>query len=148
MSKAASGPYKPYSGPYSELVEERVSRDREYAAALLAGAMECFSQGETSVARTLIRDVIKGSLGYTELSRLTGTPETSLVRMFGPSGNPTFANMANVIQRLLEANGAELEVTSISRPRRSSKTARRAGAKRRPKPSRTSARKSTQRQSR
>lgn len=150
MSKAASGPYKPYSGPYSELVEERVSRDPEYAALLLAGAMECFSQGETSVARTVIRDVIKGSLGYTELARLTGTPETSLVRMFGPSGNPTFTNVSNVIQRLLEAVGAELQVTSISRPRRSSKTARRTSAARRPKSksSRTSKRSSTRRQSR
>lgn len=144
MSKAASGPYKPFSGPYSELVQERVGRDREYAAALLAEAMQCFSLGETSIARTVIRDVIKGSIGYAELARLTGTPETSLVRMFGPSGNPTFANVSRVIQRLLEAIGAELQVTFVSTRRRSSTS-----AARRPKSSsRASARStSTRRQS-
>lgn len=137
----------PIGGTYSELVQERVGREPEYAAALLAEAMQCFSLGETSITRTVIRDVIKGSIGYTELSRLTGTPETSLVRMFGPSGNPTFANVSRVIQRLLEAIGVELQVTYVSRPRRSSKTARRAGVTRRRKSSRTSARSSTRRQS-
>lgn len=139
--------FKPAGGTFSELVQERVGHEPKYAAALLAEAMQCFSQGETSVARTVIRDVIKGSIGYAELARLTGTPETSLVRMFGPSGNPTFANVSNVIQRLLEANGAQLQVTFVSSPRRSFKTARRSGVARRAKASRTSANSRTRRQS-
>jgi hypothetical protein len=55
-----------------EITQERVQRDPEFA-------------------RRLIRDVIKGSIGYAELSRRTGTPQKCPVRMFGASGNPTAA---------------------------------------------------------
>lgn len=94
--------------PFSEVVQSRVARNAEYAAALLAEAMQCFSRCETSVARAHVRDVIKGSIGYTELAERTGTPETSLVRMFGPNGNPTFDNVANVFSHLLDASRVEL----------------------------------------
>jgi DNA-binding phage protein len=99
--------------PFSDIVQARVHDEPAYAAALLEEAMRCFSRGETAVARGHVRDVIKGSIGYTELSRRTGTPETSLVRMFGPSGNPTFGNVSNVIAHLLDAGGFELQVKSV-----------------------------------
>jgi DNA-binding phage protein len=130
---------KAVSVPFSDVVQSRVQRDPDYAAALLAEAMQCFSRGETSIARAHVRDVIKGTIGYTELARLTGTPETSLVRMFGPSGNPTFSNVSNVISHLLQITGTELQVKLVSIPRRS--TERRADAvSRRPRKSGSSAR--------
>ena len=60
---------------------------------------------EGAVARNLVRDVIKGSIGYAELSRRTGTPEKSLVRMFGPNGNPTAANFSSVFAHLQRIGG-------------------------------------------
>jgi DNA-binding phage protein len=59
--------------------------------------------GELNAARNLVRNVIKGSIGYAELSRRTGTPEKSLTRMFGPNGNPTAANISNVFFHLQRA---------------------------------------------
>ena len=64
--------------------------------------------------------VIKGTVGYKELSRRTDTPEKSLIRMFGPRGNPTAANLFNVLRQLQRRTGFRLEVRRSPRrpPRR------------------------------
>ena len=69
--------------------------------------------GELRVARNLVRDVIKGSIGYAELSRRTGTPEKSLVRMFGRNGNPTAANLSRIFEQLQRYEGVTLQVRSV-----------------------------------
>lgn len=100
-----------------ELVQARVGREEAFADALLEQAVQEMIAGDFDVARSLIRDVIKGSIGYAELSRRTGTPEKSLVRMFGPSGNPTAANMFNVLAQLQRHSGVSLQVKSVRRPK-------------------------------
>jgi hypothetical protein len=55
---------KAVSTPFSDAVQSCVARDPEYAAALLAEAVQCSSRGEASIARANFRDVIKGSIGY------------------------------------------------------------------------------------
>jgi DNA-binding phage protein len=97
--------------PFNELVEDSIRRDPAYARALLAEAAQCFLDGEFPVARELIRKVITGSIGYAELSRRTGTPEKSLVRMFGPAGNPTGENITSVFTQLQRAGGVNLKVS-------------------------------------
>ena len=69
--------------------------------------------GDLDVARSLIRDVIKGSIGYVELSKRTGTPEKSLVRMFGPKGNPTVANLFGVLAQLQRHSGVTIQVEVV-----------------------------------
>src|SRR4051812_29283798 len=91
--------------PFGEIVEARVRREPAFAAGLLQEAAQCMLNGEISAARSLVRDVIKGSIGYAELSRRTGTPEKSLVRMFGPGGNPTAENLLNVFSHLQQFGG-------------------------------------------
>ena len=100
----------PIGRSFSEIVQERAGRDPAFAGALLEEAVECLLAGDLPTARSLIRDVIKGSMGYAELSRCTGTPEKSLVRMFGPTGNPTAANMASVLHELQRYGGVRLRV--------------------------------------
>jgi DNA-binding phage protein len=92
--------------------------DPAVANALLQEAAQALLDGETTVARTLIRDVIKGAIGYAELSRRTGTPQTSLVRMFGPSGNPTIGNVCNVLAALQAKNRLRFTVRLAAKPRR------------------------------
>ena len=108
----------PIGRPFNEFVQERARRDPTFAGALLAEAVECMLAGELPTARSLIRDAIKGSMGYAELSRRTGTPEKSLVRMFGPGGNPTAANMASVLHELQRHGRMRLRVRSEPLPRR------------------------------
>lgn len=112
MSKASS------SRPFSEVVQNRVRREPDFGSALLEEAAQCLLSGELALARNLVRDVIKGSIGYAELSRRTGTPETSLVRMFGPKGNPTALNFSNVFMHLQRHSGVSLRVQSVPAQRK------------------------------
>jgi len=103
----------PVGRSFDEMVQARVGREAAFAEALLQMAVQEMLAGDLDVARSLIRDVIKGSIGYAELSRRTGTPEKSLVRMFGPSGNPTAANIFSVLAQLQRASGVSLQVKSV-----------------------------------
>ena len=100
----------PRGAALHEIVQERASRDAAFVGALLGEAVELMLNGELAAARSLIRDAIKGSIGYAELSRRTGTPEKSLVRMFGPSGNPTVANVSGVLRELQRHSRVRLRV--------------------------------------
>ena len=107
----------PVGRPFNELVQERAGKDLAFARSLLEEAVECMLAGELPTARSLIRDAIKGSLGYAELSKRTGTPEKSLVRMFGPSGNPTAENFSTVLRELQRHGRLRLRVRSEPVPR-------------------------------
>jgi DNA-binding phage protein len=102
--------------PFAEIVQRRVRREAAFGPALLEEAAQCMLNGELAVARNLVRDVIKGSIGYAELSRCTGTPEKSLVRMFGPNGNPTAANLSRIFAHLQHHEGVSLQVRSVAAP--------------------------------
>jgi DNA-binding phage protein len=100
----------PLGPSLQEIVQKRAGRDPAFVGALLGEAVELMLDGELAAARSLIRDAIKGSMGYAELSRRTGTPEKSLVRMFGPSGNPTVANVSSVLRELQRYGRVRLRV--------------------------------------
>ena len=59
-----------------------------------------------------LRDYINATGGFQPVSAATGTPEKSLMRMFGPRGNPQATNLFAVIAHLQAAAGVRLEVTS------------------------------------
>jgi len=56
-------------------------------------------------AAVLLVDILEEKLAAT-----TGTPVKSLMRMFGPKGNPTAANLSEVIRVLQKKTGVHLEV--------------------------------------
>ena len=91
--------------PFAEIVQDRVRREPAFGVGLLQEAAQCMLNGELGVARNLVRDVIKGSIGYAKLSRRTGMPEKSLVRMFGRNGNPTAANLSRIFEHLQRYEG-------------------------------------------
>lgn len=109
---------KALTRPFDEIVQDRVRREPVFASALLEEAAQCMLNGELAVARNLVRDVIKGSIGYAELSRRTGTPEKSLVRMLGPNGNPTAANLSRIFVHLQRHEGISLQVRSVPASRK------------------------------
>jgi DNA-binding phage protein len=90
--------------------------DRRLTNVLLREAAQALLDGDSLLARTLIRDVIKGAIGYAALSRRTGTPQTSLVRMFGPAGNPTIGNVCNVLAALQAKNRVCFAVRLLRKP--------------------------------
>jgi DNA-binding phage protein len=106
----------------AEITQSRVQHDAEFARALLQEAVQALLADDIAVARSLLRDVIKGSIGYTELSRRTGTPEKSLARMFGANGNPTAANLFSVLNQLQQHSGITLQVAAIRPQGRKTRT--------------------------
>lgn len=55
-------------------------------------------------------DRINATIGFEELSRVFGKSSKSLMRMFGPKGNPQASNLFAVIHYLQEQEGIHLEV--------------------------------------
>ena len=44
--------------------------------------------GDIATAKTILRDYINATVGFTELAEATHIPSKSLMRMLGPTGNP------------------------------------------------------------
>ena len=103
----------PSTRSYHVTIQERAVREVGFRRALLAGAVECFLNGEMGVGKTLMRDVINATVGYTKLGELTQRHPKSLMRMFSPAGNPQARNLFEVILRLREHEDIRFEVTAV-----------------------------------
>jgi DNA-binding phage protein len=63
----------------------------------MSDAIESLLAGEEAFGREIQRDFINATLGFPSLAGKTGIHVKSLHQMFGPSGNPTAANLFNII---------------------------------------------------
>ncbi len=95
---------------FKETVQARAKKDAAFRRALLREGVESFLQGDTGTGKAVLRDYINATLGFEELARLTGFSSKSLMRMFGPEGNPQASNLFAVIACLQAAERVELEV--------------------------------------
>jgi len=60
--------------------------------------------------KAILRDYINATVGFENLGAAVGTPPKSLMRMFGPNGNPNARNLLAVIGYLQKSSGIELTV--------------------------------------
>ena len=95
---------------FKEIVQARVRRDPAFAQALLREGVNCLLGGDVETGKAVLRDFINATVGFAGLSAATGTPAKSLMRMFGPSGNPSARNLFAVIAVLQRESGVALEV--------------------------------------
>ena len=103
----------PLTRDFRDTVMARARRDPEFREGLLNEGVEALLRGEVEVGKALLRDYINAAVGFEELGRLTGKPSKSLMRMFGPNGNPQARNLFEVISQLQRHEGVRLEVTSV-----------------------------------
>ena len=66
--------------------------------------------GDVETGKTILRDTIKATVGFEKLSEAIDTPPKSLIRMFGPRGNPQAKNLFSVIGYLQKRAGVQLHV--------------------------------------
>jgi DNA-binding phage protein len=66
--------------------------------------------GEITLAKTMLRDYINATLGFTGLAEATHIPPKSLMRMFSPAGNPRAANLFEIVSLLQHREGVRLHV--------------------------------------
>jgi len=95
---------------FKETVRARVARDPAFRQALLQEAVTAMLAGDLATGKALLRDYINATIGFEALGRATGTPPKSLMRMFGPRGNPQASNLFAVLGHLQEQGGFHLEV--------------------------------------
>ena len=96
--------------PFKDLVQARVKTDRKFAEALLREGINALLGGDVETGKTILRDYIKATVGFEKLAEATGAPAKSLIRMFGPRGNPQARNLFNVIGYLQKRAGVALQV--------------------------------------
>jgi hypothetical protein len=95
---------------FKELVQSRVARDPDFAAALLREGIDTMLTGDVDTGKAILRDYIKATVGFEKLGEATDTPPKSLIRMFGPRGNPQARNLFGIIGYLQQQAGVELHV--------------------------------------
>jgi DNA-binding phage protein len=95
---------------FEELVHKHVADDRAFAEALLREGIDLMLASDVDTGKAILRDYIKATVGFEKLGKATGTQPKSLIRMFGPRGNPQARNLFNVIRYLQKQAGVELHV--------------------------------------
>ena len=95
---------------YKETIRARVQRNPEYTTALLQEAIECLMSGDVETGKAILRDFIKATSGFEELSRIIGKKPESPIRMLSPKGNPTANNLFQIIAQLQKQEGMHLEI--------------------------------------
>jgi hypothetical protein len=96
---------------FQYLVHRQVKTDKKFAEALLREGIDAMLSGDMETGKTILRDYIKATVGFEKLGEATGAPPKSLIRMFGPRGNPQAKNLFNVIGYLQKRAGLQLHVT-------------------------------------
>ena len=101
---------------FKETVQARVQRDEAFREALLAEGVDAFLAGDVETGKAVLRDYINATIGFDQLAAATGTPSKSLMRMFGPSGNPNARNLFGVLGELQRRSGVYLHARSVREP--------------------------------
>ena len=95
---------------FKKLARDRAARDPAFGAALLREGVDTMLTGDVDTGKAILRDYIKATIGFERLGAETGTQPKSLIRMFGPRGNPQARNLFGVIRCLQKQAGVQLHV--------------------------------------
>ena len=95
---------------FSSLVQRSAKDDKKFAQALLREGVDALLADDVESGKTLLRDYIKATVGFEKLGAATGAPPKSLIRMFGPRGNPQARNLFSVLGYLQKRAGVQLHV--------------------------------------
>ncbi len=104
----------PLTRDFRQTVQARAARDPAFRRALFQEAVQTLLQGDVDAGRSAMRDYINATLGFEKLSKALGRPQKSLMRMFGPGGNPTAESLLGVIGVLQAETGVHLEVRAVA----------------------------------
>ena len=103
----------PLTRDFKETVQGRAQHDPAFREALLEEGVECLLAGDVDAGKIVLRDYINATIGFEELGAATDKSPKSLMRMFGPAGNPHIRNLFDVISRIQQYEGVQLEVNAV-----------------------------------
>jgi DNA-binding phage protein len=99
---------------FRETIQARVRRDRAFRKQLLREGVESFLSGDVETGKTVLRDYINATIGFTELAEVTHHSPKSLMRMLGPSGNPQARNLFEIVQYLQRHEGIRFKLRTAA----------------------------------
>jgi DNA-binding phage protein len=94
--------------PYRDSMKAMVARNPGMAAEMFEDAINALFAGELDEGRLLLRQYVNATIGFGELARRTGKTDKNLIRALGPKGSPTAANLFQIIQACMKAEGLTL----------------------------------------
>jgi hypothetical protein len=95
---------------FKELVQKRIAAEPGFGTLLLQEGIDTMLAGDVETGKAVLRDYIKATIGFEKLAEATDTPPKSLIRMFGPRGNPQARNLFGVIAYLQQNAGIKLRL--------------------------------------
>ena len=99
---------------FRETVRKRAQKEAKFRRALLQEAIEQLLSGDVMTGKSMIRNYINATVGFQELSIATATRPESLMRMFGPKGNPSASNLFGIIAELQHREGIHFAVKTVA----------------------------------
>jgi DNA-binding phage protein len=105
----------PLTRDFKQTIRARVERDPKFRKELLRESLESLLAGDIATAKTILRDYINATVGFTELSEATHIPSKSLMRMLGPTGNPRADNLFEVVSFLQQREGVRFHLRTVTR---------------------------------
>jgi DNA-binding phage protein len=118
----------PLTRDFRDTVKARADRDPAFRAGLLQEALQAVVDGDLPTARVLLRDAINATTGFKQLGEALGVGEKSLMRMYGPRGNPRADNLLATLAELRAATHVSVQVKASPAPERKPSRARTAAA--------------------
>jgi len=100
----------PLTRDFKETIRDRAQHDAKFRKELLREGLEAMLSGDAALAKAILRDYINATVGFAELAGATHIPAKSLMRMFGPAGNPRAANLFEVLTLLQHREGVRFRI--------------------------------------
>ena len=77
----------------------RAQKDAEFRQAMLKEGIDTLLAGDVETGKAILRGhTSNAAVGFKPLAEATNIPAKSLMRMFGPKGNPRADNLFQIIQ--------------------------------------------------
>lgn len=95
---------------FRDTVKARADRDQAFRLGLYQEGVQAIVEGDFGTARVLLRDFINATIGFPALAQSVGRSDKALMRMFGPTGNPTAGSLMAVLHTLNTACHVSLKV--------------------------------------
>jgi hypothetical protein len=101
----------PLTHDFKETIRARAQREPKFRRALLREAVESYLTGDLDTGKSVLRDYVNATIGFQALEEQTDIPVKSLMRMLGPKGSPSAANLSSILTVLQKTEGVHFELS-------------------------------------
>jgi DNA-binding phage protein len=101
----------PLTCEFRETIRARAQSDSEFRHSLLREAIQSVVDGDLPTGKAVLRDYVNATVGFNDLERKTHIPAKSLMRMLGPKGSPSAANLSSILTALQRTEGVHFELS-------------------------------------